>query len=196
MRIVARLIGMMLILLLSVSCSIQDEVVIDREEARLAFELLNDIRLHAPLYREDLSLPRNLAIKKTELTWNPILAKVAETKAADMARRNYFGHTDPGGYGMNYYINKAGYSLNPSWLRKKNENHFESIMADAEDGEDAIYALIIDKGVPSFGHRNHLLGIGNWNASLTDIGIGFARRDSGSTYTTYISVVIAKHGGE
>lgn len=57
MRIVARLFGMMLILLISVSCSIQDEVVIDREEARLAFELLNDIRLHAPLYREDLSLP-------------------------------------------------------------------------------------------------------------------------------------------
>jgi hypothetical protein len=191
----ARLVVMILIVWVTASFSLQNDVVIDREEARLAFELLNDIRLHAPLYREDLSLPRNLPVKKTALNWNPILAKVAETKAADMARRNYFGHTDPGGYGMNYYINKAGYALNPSWLRRKSDNHFESIMADAVEGEDAIYALIIDDGVPSFGHRNHLLGVGTWNASLTDIGIGFVRRDSGSTYTTYISVVIARHGG-
>jgi len=71
--------------------------------------------------------------------------------------------------------------------------YFESLCVNPATGEDAIKTLIIDKDVPSFGHRNHLPGIGEWNSSLTDIGIGFAKIDSGTKYTTYVSVVIAKH---
>jgi len=75
----------------------------------------------------------------------------------------------------------------------KQNNFFESIAAGVDNGEEAIRLLIIDKGFPSQGHRKHLLGMGEWNASLTDIGIGFARRNSGSSYTTYVSIIIAKH---
>jgi len=110
-----------------------------------------------------------------------------------MATRNYYGHIDPDGYGINYFINKSGYKLIPQWTKKKGDNSFESIAAEVENGENAIRTFIIDEGVPSRGHRNHLLGVGQWNESLVDIGIGFARRDSGSNYKTYVSVVIAKH---
>ncbi|MEI9807661.1 MAG: hypothetical protein WDO16_07150 [Bacteroidota bacterium] len=110
-----------------------------------------------------------------------------------MANRDYFGHTDPDGYAINYFIHKSGYILNADWLKNKSDNYFESIIAESPDGETAIKRFIIDEGVPSLGHRKHLLGIGEWNASLVDIGIGFARRDAGSTYQTYVSLVIAKH---
>jgi uncharacterized protein YkwD len=138
-------------------------------------------------------LDKNLEIKIRKLIWNNTLASVAEAKAYDMAKRNYFDHIDPGGYGINYYINKAGYKLNAEWTQDKSDNSFESIVAGPEDGQAALKTLIMDNGVTSFGHRDHLLGIGDWNASLTDIGIGFARRDTGSDYTTYVSIIIAKH---
>ena len=102
-------------------------------------------------------------------------------------------HVDPEGYGMNYFINKSGYKLNAEWLEEKNENYFESLTANTYSGIESIKVLVTDKNVPSLGHRNHLLGLDTWNSTLTDIGIGFSRRESGSTYKTYTCVIIAKH---
>jgi len=94
---------------------------------------------------------------------------------------------------MNYFINKSGYRLDPAWLKLKSDNYFESLAANHSSGIDMIKALIIDKQTPSLGHRIHLLGLNEWNATLGDIGIGFSRRNSGSNYKTYICVIIAKH---
>lgn len=168
-------------------------VIIDKEEARKAFNFLNDIRTNPAKYYGEFDFLKTTEVKKTRLSWNDTLAKVAEAKAFDMANRNYYGHVDPEGFGINYFINKSGYRLNSKWLQEKSENYFESIAAGSAGGEQVIRTFIIDKGVPSLGHRNHLLGVGDWNASLVDIGIGFAKRESGSTYKTYICVVIAKH---
>lgn len=168
-------------------------IVIDKDEAQNAYELLNQIRLNPENFEDQFPFLRYSKVKKTELIWNDTLAKVAENKAYDMAKRNYYGHVDPSGYGINYYINKSGYKLNPSWLKNKRDNNFESIAAQVDNGVSAISTFIIDKGVPSFGHRIHLLGLDEWNGSLKDIGIGFVRREKGSKYKTYVCVIIAKH---
>jgi len=168
-------------------------ITIDKTEAQKAFALLLKIRANPALYSKQLHFSKNLAVSKTKLVWNDTLAKVAEAKAYDMANRDYFGHTDPDGYGINYYINKSGYKLDPNWLSNKADNFFESIAANNVNGEAAIKALIIDQGQSFAGHRDHLLGIGEWNTSLVDIGIGFSECPSGSSFQTYTCVIIAKH---
>jgi hypothetical protein len=94
---------------------------------------------------------------------------------------------------MNYFIKKSGYKLNPKWTVEKNANCFESLAANTFSGIESIKVLVTDKNEPSLGHRKHLLGLDPWGAALTDIGIGFSRRESGSTYKTYTCVIIAKH---
>jgi hypothetical protein len=170
-----------------------DGIVIDKAEAKKAFSLLQEIRNNSKGFFRELGFDSTLKKTAIQLQWNDTLAKVAEKKAYDMANRNYFAHVDPDGNGLNYFINKSGYKLNSDWTKSKSDNYFESLAANNETGEEAIKDLIIDSNTPSFGHRNHLLGLDNWNASLTDIGIGFSRRDSGSTYKTYTCVIIAKH---
>ena len=170
-----------------------DAVVLDKVAAKNAFNLINSIRHNPKKYSKEFRFKSYLKINNTALKWNETLSKVAEFKANEMATRNYFSHRSPEGYGMNYFINKAGYLLEAEWTKNNSDNFFESIAAGVNDEYDLVKTMIIDAGTPDFGHRNHLLGIGKWNASLIDIGIGFARRDSGSTYNTYVSIVIAKH---
>lgn len=165
---------------------------LDREEAQKAFVLLNKIRAAPAAFTEEMPFLAEID-KKHLLRWNDTLAAVAEAKALDMATRQYMAHVDPEGFGMNHYINKAGYKLNARWLTKKEMNYFESLSAGAPDGETAIRNLIIDKNVPSLGHRKHLLGLDEWNASLYDIGIGYARPVENSRFRSYVCVLIARH---
>src|SRR6187551_647226 len=89
------------------------EATIDKSEAQKAFILLNQIRANPANYYKELKFSKNIKIQKRQLKWNDTLAKIAEAKALDMANRNYFDHIDPEGFGMNYHINKGGYTLNP-----------------------------------------------------------------------------------
>ncbi len=175
--------------------SLQTDTIstLDKIEAQKAFALLNYIRTNPDKYYVQLHFPKNTKVKRTKLIWNDTLAKVAEAKAMDMAHKNYFAHVDKKGYGINYYINKAGYTLPPEWLKNKKDNFFESIYDGSGDGEEAIKTLIIDKGIPSLGHRKHLLGLEDWNAALADIGIGYARTSKDDQDFVYVSVVIATH---
>lgn len=165
----------------------------DRSEARNAYELLNHIRQHPERYRQALGLNPREALTKRPLRWNDTLARVAEARARDMAMRDYFDHVDPEGYGPNYHINQAGYTLNPDWLKEKKANNFESIAANYASASDGIRGLILGKGQAVKYHRRHLLGMDKWNHSLTDIGIGYVRMASGSQYKSYLCVIIAKH---
>ncbi len=175
------------------TASISNKPQIDKTEGKKAFEYLNAIRKDPTSFSNEFKVNLNDIKPKPALIWNDTLAKVAEAKALDMATRNYFGHVDKNGYGMNYYINKAGYKLDAYMLKDKNANFFESINGGADNGTDAIKDLIIDHGTPGHGHRTHLLGMNAFYADLTDIGIGFVRCSDGCEYRTYMSVVIAKH---
>ena len=168
-------------------------IIIDKEEAQKAFTTLQDIRNYPNKYFQQLDFDEDLKTSTVQLQWNDTLAKVAEAKAYDMANRNYFGHVDPDGFGINYFIDKAGYKLNPEWTITKSDNYFESLTANITTGEEAIRYLVKDSLTPSLGHRKHLLGLDDWNSTLTDVGIGFVKADTGSIYQTYICVIIAKH---
>jgi uncharacterized protein YkwD len=168
-------------------------VVIDKKEAQKAFTLLKEMRSNPNKYYSELGYEKDLKPSTIQLVWNDTLAKVAENKAYDMANRNYYGHIDPEGFGINHFIAKSGYKLNSLWTANKADNYFESLTANLPNGEAAIKFLVKDSLTPSLGHRKHLLGLDKWNSTLRDVGIGFARRESGSTYRTYVCVIIAKH---
>ncbi len=173
-----------------------DVVILDRPQAKAAFEYLNKIRANPSAYSDSIGV--NLSDVKAlhALTWNEILQKVAEDKAKDLADRNYFAHVDPDGYGINYYMDKAGYPMRPEWLDSAHYNFFESLAANSTkniSGEQFIDQLIIDYGVPDLGHRKHLLGMDSWFASQTECGVAIARK-LGTTYVNYFVYIIAKPG--
>jgi uncharacterized protein YkwD len=109
-----------------------------------------------------------------------------------MATRNYFGHVDPDGSGINFKINAAGYKLQANWLEDFSSNYFESISAGIPDGKSTIIQLINDDGEDNenAGHRRHLLGIDSFWSNCYDIGIGMAK---GGSYGYYWCIIIAKH---
>lgn len=159
-----------------------------------AFDYLNAVRENPTAYNDELGIDLSAVEKRNNLIWSPELAKAAYNKAKDMAERNYFAHVDPDGYGMNYKINEAGFTLADYLMKSKTSNNFESIAAgtNRNTGKIMIQQLIIDKGVPSLGHRKHLLGMTDFWANAEYCGIGFYKKP-GSTYTHYICVLIAKH---
>ncbi len=168
-----------------------NDPALNREEAQSAFNFLNRVRTDPQAHEKEYKFLEDVKAMPA-LRWNDTLARVAEARALDMAKKNYFGHVDPDGYGVNYHMNKAGYSLPAEWLKDRGANYFESLGAGASSGINAIENLIIDANTPSLGHRRHLLGMTDWDASLVDIGIGYVTSDN-SKFSSYACVIIAKH---
>src|SRR5690606_12991306 len=148
---------------------------VERREARSAYIHLNKIRQNPQAYQRDLGLPKGARVTKRPLRWNDTLARVAEARALDMAKRDYFDHTDPDAFGPNYHINRAGYTLNPDWLKRKSAKNFESNGANHHTALAGSEAMIRGSAATRYGHRKHLLGQDEWNASLLDVGIGYVR---------------------
>ena len=185
-------------LLLTLCISVNSFIVLNqnaelkKDEAQKAFEYLNEMRANPAAYSDEVGIKLSAYEKRPALVWNPILAEVAEKKAADMANRNYFSHQTPEGEGINVMIHDAGYELKEKWYSDKSKNYFESIQAGISNGVEVIRNLVLDAHDKKGGHRNHLLGDGDWNKGLVDIGIGMAY-SSESKYGTYASIIIAKH---
>lgn len=169
-----------------------DKPLADIKEARAAFNYLNSIR-KAPQNFKNIFHDFDNIKAMPGLKWNDTLARVAEARAMDMATNNYLKHVDANGYAVNYYIQKAGYSLKPEWTKRPDANYFESCNGGGTSGQDAIISLIQDQGIPDLSHRKHLLGIDSWSSTLVDIGIGFVRSNNDSYFKTYTSIIIAKH---
>jgi len=110
---------------------------------------------------------------------DPILAQVARERALDMGNRSYFSHTNPDGFGANYLVRQAGYSL-PSWYGSADDaNNLESIAAG--------YATVADVWsgwLNSPAHRAHILAESSFWESQTNYGIGYAYVP-GSPYGNY-----------
>ncbi len=164
------------------------------DEVQKAYALINKVRKNPSAYSSAMGVDLSGVKKRDTLTWNEILAKVAQAKAEDMANNNYFSHTDLNGYGVNYYVNKAGYEIPAKWYADKTTNYFENIAAGYNTGEATVKQLIYDKGGDnaSAGHRASLLGMTDWTSNCYDIGIGFAYNKN-SKYRYYWSIIIAKH---
>ena len=175
----------------------KNETTLDKNEANSAFTYLNKVRQNPSAYSLEIGVDLSSVAPRQTLVWNDILQKVAEDKAYDMASRDYFSHQTPEGYGINYFMNKAGYTMPSEWLKDPSANNFESIAAAYKTGVvitgiDLVRQMIVDKDVPDLGHRKHLLGIDTWNANMKEIGVGFARNPK-TKYQNYICVIIAKH---
>ena len=170
------------LLILAASSSVAAQ---EGEIAR-ALEYLNRVRQNPAAFSTEIGVNlRNIA-PRPQLTWNESLANAAQSKAEDMAKRNYYRHTAPGGRGINIMIHEAGYRLVDAFLDHPRNNNFESISAGLDEGEATIMGLIA-----SARHRKHLLGLEFW-ANALDIGIGFAANPD-SRYRYYWVFVIAKH---
>lgn len=178
-----------IIVFLLLSINISHAQTIEFQEA---LDYLNKVRSSPNSYSNELGVSLINVDPMHPLKWNNYLAVAAQRKAQDMADRNYFAHVDPDGYGMNYFIQNAGYQLNSKWLTNISENYFESISAGSKNPLEAIKDLIIDDGVVGLGHRKHLLSIDDFRKPSYDIGIGWGY-NMNSQYKTYCCVLIAKH---
>jgi len=170
--------------------------VAQSEAIQEALTYLNRVRANPDAFSEEIGVPLHNAIPRHALKWDSRLGAAAQRKAEDMARRGYFDHVDPEGYGMNYFIQQAGYELHPLCLDDRSNNFWESIAAGSSTPVASIIQLIND-GVNSTdltyaGHRVHLLGMSDNYADCDDIGIGFAYAPN-SRYRYYCVVLIAKH---
>src|SRR5262245_31854996 len=87
----------------------QDGPTVDRDEATKAFEYLNAARRGPPSFSKEMGADLSDVKARPALKWDAPLAKVAEEKALDMAKRRYFDHVNPDGLGINVLIHEAGY---------------------------------------------------------------------------------------
>lgn len=120
------------------------------------------------------------------LRCNAILTRVAQVRALDMAQRRYFSHVNPDGFGPNYLVRMAGYTLPATYGATLTSNNIESIGAGAGDAEQMWHAWL-----QSTKHSTHLLGANSFYAEQSDYGIGFVQVP-GSPYQFYWVFISAK----
>lgn len=171
------------------------EVKIFKKEAQESFEYLNKFRNDPKLYGKEIGLELSEVRSSKALIWDETLAAQAEKKAIDMASNNYFSHIDKRGYGMNYYVNKAGFTLPDYWLTDKTGNQVESLGANSLGPDKFIQQLIIDKGVDDKGHRIHLLSMNEFYSKNSHVGIGIAYNPN-SYYKYYFCILLAPKNGK
>ncbi|AGY56388.1 CAP domain-containing protein [Gloeobacter kilaueensis] len=160
------------------------------QEALKAFNYLNEIRQQPQVYGERIGLSLGKVRRLAALHWNPRLSEIAQKRAENMARRNYFAHVDPDGVGPNRFVIGAGYHL-PSYYPSDSEaNTVESLAAGAPTGNEAIDDLMIDKGEMPPSHRIHLLALASPFDRHTEVGIGVAC-SAASDYQYYYEVLTA-----
>jgi uncharacterized protein YkwD len=163
-----------------------------QSEIQTAVDYINKVRKNPASFSQEIGADLSYVETRAALNWDSKLAKAAQAKAEDMANNNYFSHTDLKGCGMNIKIYEAGYELESSWYSDPSANYFENIAAGTKGGIETVKMLILDKNSSTTGHRNSLLGIGDFYSDNTDIGIGYAYNPN-STYKYYWSILVARH---
>ncbi len=172
----------------------EDEIFMVDQYVIEARDYLNAIRQNPSAYSSALGVDLSYVEPRQPLQLNQYLIKAAQEKANYMASQDFFAHVDPEGKGMNVRIKAAGYDIPEGWCEDPSKNFFESIGVGAtlSTSKDVINLLVIDSGVPSLGHRKHLLGIDDFYSNCTDMGIGHAYNPD-SRYKHYWCVLVAKH---
>ena len=163
-----------------------------KTEIDTAYDYINQIRANPSAFSEEIGDDLSYIVAKKALNWDDNLAKAAQSKAEEMANNNYFSHTDINGNGINIRIHEAGYEIPESWYADKTLGYFENIAAGTATGVATVKMLILDKNSEQKGHRNSLLGNGEFYEKNVDIGIGYAYNGN-STYKHYWSIIVARH---
>ena len=145
----------------------------------------------SPLVSEEQELANRLVTDRGQhrdsrrMVLDPVLTSVARARAADMARRHYFSHTDPDGNGPNVHAQAAGYELPSSWGRSRAGNFIETIGAGY-----ATPAAAWDAWMQSSSHRTHLLAQSSFYRDQTKFGVGFCS-DPSSPFRRYWVILTA-----
>ena len=132
------------------------------------------------------------------LAWNPHLTDSAQFKAQEAASNNYCAHTSPvTQIQPNELARSFGYPLPGFYLDAA--NNIESIFcmfgftsATQRIAQVALASLIQDDGVPSLGHRIHLLAMNDFFAANREIGVGVAFASPGGTLQSRVVVHTAQ----
>ena len=164
-----------------------------KAECMKALEYLNSVRANPEVYSSEIGVNLKGIKPLPALVWDERLARSAQKKAEDMARRNYFNHVNPDGIGANYMAQQEGYVFPDYYGTGKSNNYIESISAGPDTGPANIINLLNDGGASNAnaGHRRHLLGLDQFWAKHVHAGIGMAY-NPGSMYKYYFVV----HTGE
>jgi uncharacterized protein YkwD len=126
---------------------------------------------------------------RASVTVDATLSAVARAKAADMANREYFAHTDPDGNGANTLVRRAGYSLPSHYSTAASGNNIESLAA-GYSSVSSVWSGWMD----SPDHKRHLLGETDFFAEQTALGVGYYEK-SGAPYRYYWVVITAPPSG-
>lgn len=161
-------------------------------DEQLFVYLLNRARHDPVAYQQEQNLNIDLssAPAAQPLAVNDDLFDSAEFHSNEMATHNYFGHqSQVTGDWPNKMVRDQGYDLPAAWT--SNANYVESIAAGTviDTPIEAMNLLIVDQGVPSLGHRIHLLSIGASHADDHEIGVGHSY-NAASTYSNYWAIHI------
>ena len=116
---------------------------------------------------------------------DPILSAVAHARAVDMARRNYFDHTNPDGHAANYLVRQAGYALPSYYDTSPAGNNIESIAAGYTSVSEVWAGWM-----KSAGHKRHILAEDADYQPQTSLGVGYYA-DAKSEFGTYWVILTA-----
>ena len=183
-----------LILFPSYTVNPEKGMYLDHQQEQKAFVLLNKVRQDPNSYSERFEVGLHGYAPRPALVWNDSLAVVAERKAMSMAMSGYFGHVDSKGYGINYYVNKS-YPLSDDMLKKKDQSELEAIEGGAPSGEFAIKNIIKNNDNRGEDGRKLLLGVGDFNMSLNEVGIGYVHGTTSTKFRSYTVIIMAKKKG-
>jgi hypothetical protein len=115
--------------------------------------------------------------RRTRLDYHPTLNFIARHKAEDMAKRAYFSHIDPDGFGPNFSAHVAGYQH--SYSIAPSANSIESIGVRHQNNLSANEAakMVFESWMNSPPHRTHVLGMSGFESqTFYGVGYGFARQ--------------------
>ncbi|MEX2140310.1 MAG: Calx-beta domain-containing protein [Pirellulales bacterium] len=143
-------------------------------QEQLFIHLLNRARHNPTAYQVERHLPIDLSYVDPQppLAVNESLLASARFHTDEMVIHNYFDHQSAvSGDWPNQMARDHGYELPLHF--SIDVNNIESLAAGTlrDTAQEVLDALIVDAGVPSVGHRNHLLGIGGFGSNR-EIGVG------------------------
>ena len=102
------------------------------------------------------------------MAWDDKLAKAAADKCLRQAHEGWSGHVDPQGRGPNDMVRAYDYLL-PDWYGDGASNNIESLSHNGDGRPDAMWQGLLD----SPGHRIHVLGLDEFYAAQTHVGVGY-----------------------
>ena len=126
-----------------------------------------------PSVLDDLTNQNRKSDHLAVLTVNPLLNKVAQLKAEDMAAKGYFAHTSPDGKAPWYWFKQVGYNYSYAG---------ENLAVDFTDSQDVAVAWM-----NSPEHRANIL-----KDQYTEVGTGVAT----GTYQGNLTVFVAQEFGK